>query len=197
MDVDAAFSSLTTHAVTDFTRFYASDEIEAVLGAGCIIKRVRFPLFTPERMVFATIRTTVLVISHECDVSTENRRPFNEDVIVCPIIPLHNFVTRFREAYGSERLPAYVHNLATRRINRLVYIPPIPMHLDYGGVLFLNRISSTNVSCFFENEVEWVRVLSANGLREIDNAMEHQFLRPKQQMLPVAEMPWPVTYTWQ
>lgn len=125
---------------------------------------------------------TVLVLTHECDADPANDRAFNDDVLICPVITLEALVEQMNE----DQLPDpeqrnFLTSLGTRRIHRLVYLPPCRYFVN-GGVIYLNRITNTHVSQFSPPTGTNCCALSAYGLRDIEYAIENHF-RPKTERL--------------
>lgn len=67
---------------------------------------------------------------------------------------------------------------------RAVYFPPIPGHLDNGGILSLNTISFTSVS--FLNQGERVAAVTDYADRVIEEALREHLTREKSELLPLS-----------
>jgi hypothetical protein len=154
--------------------FYGSAQGLA-LGAGMFFSNLRQPAFDPDRRLYRTVRGLAYVVTHECDVSQANNRPFNDSVLICPLIRFERFVEEFQ---GMSNLGAFLGELATRDVFRAVYVPTLA-DAQYGAILYLNRITTTHVSAFEEEGVECVGAVSATGLREIDAALSNLLMRQK------------------
>lgn len=61
---------------------------------------------------------------------------------------------------------------------RAVYLPALS-DIPYGGILYLNRITSTEVSAFDDPAGRCIGAVSVVGLREIDAALQNLLLREK------------------
>jgi hypothetical protein len=90
MDVKDAYEFMMAHLLTDVGRFYGSGQ-SLSLGAGLLFRGVRYPIYVEATYLFMTVRGMVYVLTHECDVDPNNIRPFNDDVLICPVIPLGDF----------------------------------------------------------------------------------------------------------
>ncbi len=158
------------------------------LGVGLFYKGIRFPVFNLEDNLYDTTQGYVYILTHECDLDQDNKRPFNEDVLVCPILPFEDFLSDVVNILSDEAQKSFVDAVAKRSVNKLIYIPPLGDELKSGGVLNLNRIGSSHISCFDENQNENAKVigcLTDYGLMQMDNALENHLLRPKASLLPM------------
>jgi hypothetical protein len=182
MNVQDAYTFIASRIVTDVGRFYGSYE-GLSLGAGLIFRGVRVPVYNEERHVFMTATSTVYVMTHECDVAQENIRPFNDDVLVCPLLALENFVPLYEQRYTEAGLQSFLDNVAKRNVSRIMYFPCLHGTFDYGAMLYLNAISSTKLTAFNLPNVSVTGALSEFGLREVDFLLENHFLRPKDEPL--------------
>ncbi len=178
MTLNEAYAIVNDNLPYQVGSFYGSRQGLA-LGAGLLYSNVRQPAFDNERRLFRTIRSAVYVVTHECDVEQENRRPFNDSVLICPIIRFDAFIESSQEL---SNLRGFLGDLANRRIFRALYVPGID-DAPYGGILYLNRISSTHVSSFSEDGVQCIGAVSHIGLREVDAALQNLLLREKSDLL--------------
>jgi hypothetical protein len=159
--------------------FYGAEENMPV-GAGLFVSNLRLPLFDATTYLFKTVRGDAYVVTHECDIAEENDRICKEWLLVCPVIHFDEFVAEYQ---SHQNLGAFLGELAKRNIPRLLYIPPLGAPLPYGGVLHLNRITSTHVSAFAETGVARIGAVSATGLREVDSALQNLLFREKSHRL--------------
>lgn len=150
------------------------------IGAGLLYANLRQPAFDAATARYKTVRGSAYVITHECDIHQGNNRPLNDSVLICPIIRFEEFVESYQ---GLPNLPAFLGELATRGVFRAVYIPSLPEDLPYGGVLYLNRITSTHLSVFDEAEVRCIGAVARIGLLEIDAALQNLLMREKSERL--------------
>jgi len=152
------------------------------LGAGLIYEKILTPLYSPDEQIYLTARQPVYVLSHECDVDPRNDRPFNDSVSFCPVIPVASFLRRFEARWPqASQLISFLSNVAMREVGRVVYLPPGPGFLQYGGFIYLNNIASADVSCF--QGLHPTAALSHYGLQELDTALRNSLLRPKSDAL--------------
>lgn len=140
-------------------RFY-SDGTSLALGKGCICAGCVMAIFDPERGLYRTGSGVAYVLTHECDVEQANDRPYNDDLLLCPLLPLEGVVDEMSAEHDDAGLTAFLGNLGARNVSRLTYLPPIAGAFPYGAVMFLNAVT-------------------AFGLREIEYALENHLLRPK------------------
>lgn len=177
MFVDEAYRRVAASSTINHGRFYSPGG-EVGLGKGKLYETVAYPFFDLENRIFQTVEGMVYVLTHECDVDLDNQRIFNEDVLICPIIPLEHIVEAYREALSRMQLESFLTNLGARNISRVVYLPPYS-GLDYGGVMYLNHITNTHISSFSQTTVTSVCAVTAFGLTQIEYALENHLLRPK------------------
>ncbi|MCK8516976.1 hypothetical protein M0534_11660 [Methylonatrum kenyense] len=185
MDIDRAYKHLVDRLSIDRGRFYGGKGDTLPIGAGLVYDRIRFPVFQEEERLFATAEGLVYLLTHECDVSQENQRLFNNSLLVCPIISLEHFVEEYSEEYTDDALLSFLDALARRKVYRIIYIPTICPQLPYGGLLNLNEIGHTSILEFQQEEVERLCSVSSYGADVIDKAMENHLLRPKSVPLPL------------
>jgi hypothetical protein len=179
MRLEDAYGFISKHLpYQDGGAFYGS-AAGLSLGAGLLYSNVRQPAFNPGRNLYSTVKSHVYVVTHECDADQRNDRAFIDSVLVCPIIPYQSFIG---DCATHPNLPGFLAEIATRRVYRLLYIPPIDP-LEFGGVLYLNRITNVHVSAFSEAGTLCLGAVAGIGLREVDAALANLLLREKAQPL--------------
>src|SRR5262245_35452528 len=100
-------------------RFYAPVNHPGV-GKGQIYDGVRYAVYDLGTSTFLTAEGLVYVLTHECDVEQANERVLNEEVLVCPIVPLGDLVAEYEAAQlQGELLPTFLGNLGSRRVSRV------------------------------------------------------------------------------
>lgn len=154
------------------------------LGKGKIYDSLAYPLFDIESRTYITAEGLAYVLTHECDVEPANERVLNEDLLICPIIPLAALVAEYENVLSGQLLPAFLGNLGARLVSRVVFIPAIQPELELGGVLYLNHITHAHVSSF--ERASPVCAVSAFGLQHIEYSLENHLLRPKDDRLAFA-----------
>lgn len=181
ISLDEAHAILSRNAHADAGSFYGA-RVTLSLGAGLFFEGVRCPQFNVADQIFDTFELPVYVLTHECDVDPENRRPFNDALIVCPVISMQAFLDEAHSRFGAAaECTQFLANVARRHVSRLVYLPPTAGALANGGFIYLNALTSTHVSVFERKEP--FAALSATGLREVDFAVQNHLLRPKAESL--------------
>src|SRR4051812_35005447 len=91
LDLVAATTSAVNNCRFHLGAFYGSPTGLSV-GTGIIYQDVTFPLFNLQDRAFDTASGTACVLTHECDIDSSNNRHFNDQVIICPIIPVESIV---------------------------------------------------------------------------------------------------------
>jgi hypothetical protein len=188
LDLQKAFSDVITKY--DFNRdlFYGT-AVGLSLGAGLIYRDVIYPSFDDAVYRYDTVSGLAYVLSHECDVSSDNVRHFNQEVLVIPIIDFGEFAVSYAEEHSEGGLFAFLDHLAKNRVFRVLYVPPIPQHicpdtLRYGGLLYFNNICSSPTTCFGGEGAKVVCAVSLYGFRIVDYKIANHLLRPKEEILP-------------
>lgn len=182
MDIEDAYSAVVNNLTIDVGRFYAPGG-NLSLGKGIFYAGVLYPIYDEDQEIYITAQGLVYVLTHECDVDPENERLFNDDLLICPVIPFEHLINSLREFLPDASLGSFLGNLATRRIYRLIYIPPCPQALPYGGVMYLNHITNTHVSAFGREGVTRLAALTGYGLGIVEPVIENHLLRPKAERL--------------
>ena len=167
----------TTSSTYDYGRFYGNDLKE--IGAGQIYNNIRYPVFDKEDLLFNTAAGQALILSHECDIAQDNQRPFNEMALLCPIMRLESFTDTFNGYMTQEKIRSFFCALGKDTIYRLLFLPPIPDSMPYGGVIYLNQITHTHIDAFHQKEVHLAGTVSSYGLNIIDYKVTNHLLRPK------------------
>jgi len=174
---DEAYRRVLAQLPPDFAgSFYAPGD-SIGLGKGKIYADLRYPVYNVENRTFNTVEGLAYVVTHECDVEQANDRILNEDVLICPVVPLEHLVQQYQADLVGELLAAFLGNLGARLVSRVAFMPAISGALPFGGVLYLNQITNTHVSAF-ENSTP-VCAVTAFGLRHVEYVLENHLLRPK------------------
>lgn len=167
---------------------YYGDAAGLDLGAGLIYQNVIHPVYNEDSKKYDTYAAPAYILTHECDVDPANRRHFNTEVSVLPIITFEDFCEEYIAAYSTGALFAFIDNLARDEVSRVMYMPPVPGHiagfLPSGGLLYLNNICNSPTSCFGDGFATPLCALSEYGLRIVDLKLENHLRRPKAQSLP-------------
>jgi len=182
MQVEEALHCVLANLRTDIGRFFATGE-GLSLGKGKFYNSLIFPLFDDASQAFMTVAGIGYVLTHECDVDQQNNRTFNDDVLICPVIPFQDLVETLKQELPRDQLMAFLGNLGARNIHRLIYIPSLGEKLAYGGVLYLNQITNTPVSVFSNGEATSIGALTGYSLTIVEYAIENHLLRPKVERL--------------
>ena len=154
-------------------------------GVGLILDGVAYPLFDENEQLFDTVAGVVYVLTHECDLDAANNRSFNEYALICPIICFREFALEFATNHSEAALFGFIPDLASNRIFRAAFIPPIDrVILPHGGILYLNQICSTHVMSFKTGISRPVCALSQYAQQIIDYKLVNHLFRPKADQLP-------------
>jgi hypothetical protein len=172
------------HFPYDSGAFYGSASGLSV-GAGLIYEGIRFPEYNNAGQDFDTLEGCVFVLTHECDVAEENHRAFNEHVLVCPIISILDLAENFAEMSSEGAFFGLLPAIASDKVYRVFMLPPgYPSPLLDGGILHLNKITSTHVSEFAQERAKPVCALSDYAQSIFDWKLRNHLLRPKGESLP-------------
>jgi len=182
--VKDAHKILAENLVFDSGKFYgAASSLNT--GVGQIYTGIRYPLYNPENNLYKTVEGSVYVLTHECDLDQKNNRPFNTDVLICPIIDFSEFIKNYGVSLPNDVLTSFLCRLAKREVSRVIYIPQYNHQLKYGGLLYLNQITNTHISSLSMENANRTCSVTAYGLRIIDHAISQHLLRPKSEDLPL------------
>jgi hypothetical protein len=165
--------------------FYGAAADQTV-GAGLIYTGVVFPLFDLDAGTYDTVEGAAYILTHECDVDQGNERHFNDHVVICPIIPLEDFVAEYEAELGQEKLKNFLVNAAKNEVIRVFFLPPAAQGavLSNGAILYLNNLCSTHISIFEEGSATVLCALSTHGLDRLDWKLRNLLFRPKADSLP-------------
>ena len=184
MSPEEACSILSAHSTVDSGRFYGpATGLQA--GTGLIFEGVRCPHYEAEDRVYATVENCVYVLTHECDISQENTRVFNDFFVVCPVMTIESVVGEYLDfCRDISTLTSFLAQVAQRRVSRMIYLPPAgPGPLELGGFIYLNNLVSTGIQEISGRE--GIVALSGYGLQIVDQVLMNHLLRPKSQALPL------------
>lgn len=182
MDIESARTSVTSNTTHDFGNFYGGAGTERAIWVGLIFDKVRYPILNVQDYLYETKEGLVYILTHECDLDQNNRRPFNEYALICPVIPFEDFHTAMSEVMNDSELGAFYGNIGKDNVSRLSYIPAITGTLPHGGVLYYNQITHTHIECLTGSAIR-IESLTFTGLRIIDYKMSEHILRPKSEAL--------------
>jgi len=186
MDAGKASEIILGASSYDYGNFYGAGIEGQPLGVGQIFQNIRYPLIDQAEMVYDTVEGHVYVLTHECDISAENQRAFNEFVLICPILSLEACADRLSKELTIEQLKGLFNDIGRDRVNRITFFPALNS-LPYGGILYLNHIAYTHISAFELENAEAATSVTAYGLRIIDYKITNHLLRPKSASLPLME----------
>jgi hypothetical protein len=181
MTPEQACKILTDKTSLEIGRFYGSSD-NLNIGVGLLYRNIRCPVFDISDQLFNTVEGLVYVITHECDIDQNNKRPFNDYLSVCPLINLEDFLVEYENEFkDDEALKNFLDAVAGKQVSRIVYLPPISPYFKYGAFLYLNNLVGTHISAFAKKNA--IGALSVFGLQIVDFALENHLLRPKSEQL--------------
>jgi hypothetical protein len=184
MEVLEAWQIISERRIYDFGKYYASISQDSNLAVGQIFDGVRIAVYNEHDQVFDTREGMAYVLTHECDIDQDNQRPFNQQVLVCPIIELGSVLDNLEPLMSQERITNFLTDLAKDTISRVMFFPPINEHyLPYGGVLDFNNLSSLHISWFESGNTTRVRSLTGYSLPHVDMKITNHLLRPKADLM--------------
>jgi hypothetical protein len=183
MEIIEAYSHLKKTLTTNTGNFYSSSD-DLALGVGKIYTNIRYPIYYEDENIFYTSEGLVFVLTHECDIDSNNVRLFNTDVLINPIIDFTKFVQEQSKVISEDKLRSFITSLSKGEVSRVMYLPYFnQIYLPYGGLMYLNHICSTNVSAFTLPSAQAVCAVTAPGLEIIDKFLHNHLLRPKSDRL--------------
>lgn len=161
------------------------------IGTGLVFSEINYPLLNLESGFFQTVQGPILVLTHECDISQENERYFNEELLICPIIPFEEFINQYVSYVSQDALQSnFIPSLSKHKISRVMYLPYVNEELlPYGGLIYFNQISSTHISMFEKKKA--AVAISAPGLNCLSLKLQNHLLRPKAEILPLTQWYYP------
>ena len=185
MNVTQAHSIASAAARDDAGAFYGPPG-ELALGAGLILSNIEFPSYQPDEDRFVVWAGPVLVLSHECDLDQSNQRLLNDLALICPIRRLDVLVEMADAAgYSDNALTTFLGNLASRKVSRAIYLPPLQDTLPYGGFIYLNQFTHTSVKRLSSGNTERVAALSVYAMQTVDYVLLEHLFRDKADQLPL------------
>lgn len=188
MDVEGAYQCVLASSKSEPGRFYGAGVGAGVgLGKGCIYSDAIVPIFDVDQDRYRKAALSVYILTHECDVDDANQRLFNESVLVCPVTPLEDVVAELVAELSEEQQKSFYSHLGAHKISRLTYLPPVAKTLPYGGILYLNSITNSDVERF-KAGATFLCAVSAFGLQEIEYMLDNHLLRPKADRLSFAPL---------
>lgn len=160
---------------------YYSGSAHLAIGVGQFFDNVRYPVVNVERQVFQTAEGLCYLLTHECDLDPSNSRSFNDFALILPVIRFDIWYAKFATEFSEEpaRIKSFLKNLAHRAVSRVMYIPCIGADLEFGGLLYLNQLTSTHVSLLQSSSARLVCSLTGYGLDKVDHMLQRHLLRPK------------------
>lgn len=178
MEAAAAHAIIAEHLDYDPGKFYSGAEGLPV-GAGSIYSAVRMPFFDKDSALYYTSAESGYVLSHECDIDPANDRPFSDLVLVCPIIPLEEWIPTYLEDHSEADLISLLAHIGKRNVSRVFYLPPLPPTLQHGGLMYLNQITHAHVSALSFEAAQRIASVTEYGLQKLDHMIQNHLLRPK------------------
>jgi hypothetical protein len=114
-----------------------------------------------------------------------NVRFLNGNVLVGAILQLRDVLAE-AEAQGitDDEIAGFLGHLASRRVARAVYFPPLPDDLPDGGILSLNMITFTGVEMV--NKGRRIVAVTDYGDRVVEEALREHLTRAKSELLPLS-----------
>lgn len=185
MEAAAAHGILSHHLDYDPGKFYSSAE-DLPVGAGSIFSALRMPFFDKETALYYTSAEGGYILSHECDIDPANSRPFSDLVLICPILPLEEWIPVYLEDHTEADLVSLLAHVGKRNVSRVFYLPPLPPTLQFGGLMYLNQITHAHVSALSFESAMRIASVTEYGLQKLDHMIENHLLRPKAVSLRLA-----------
>lgn len=149
------------------------------LGRGVILRDCTVPFFDHDAKKFLTGKGFVCVLTHECDIDENNERPFNDKLLIAPIMDFEIWYDVSKKALGEEAAQRVAVDIVKDQIFRVFYLPTVPgTTMAYGGLIYFNEITNIRV-----DEVDF----PASGVCELTEyssmllkfKLENHLFRPK------------------
>lgn len=189
MDVAQAHS-IVSEGARDYAGIFYGPPEGLALGTGLILSNIEFPSYQPDEDRFVVWSGLILVLSHECDLDQDNQRLLNDLALVCPVRRLEALVEVAAVAgYSDTDLGTFLGNLASRKVSRAMYFPPLPDVLPYGGFIYLNQCTHTSVKRLSANDAARITALSAHAMQSVDFVLRRHLFRVKADQLPLSSAP--------
>lgn len=185
MEAAEAHGILSQYLDYDPGKFYSSGE-DLPVGVGNIFSALRLPFFDEEMALYYTSAADGYILSHECDIDPANSRPFSDLVLVCPILPLEEWIPLYLEDNNEADLVSFLAHLGKRNVSRVFYLPPLPPTLQFGGLMYLNQITHAHISVLSLENAARVASVTEYGLTKVDHMIANHLLRPKAVRLALA-----------
>lgn len=172
-------------SITKKHRYYAkrgaffSSASGRPLGAGILLEKCRLPYLDPGTQRFRTARGLACVITHECDIDQNNERSFNDKLIVLPIIDFKIWYENAKRDFGDGKAYELAVDIVKDNIFRVLFLPAISHStMEYGGILYLNEMTNTDVEDVNAN-ANILAALTSYSFRILSYKIENHLLRPK------------------
>ncbi len=184
LSIEDAHRILTEKLTFDPGKFYGPAN-DLNIGVGQLYLGIRYPIYSPETELYQTVEGAVYLLTHECDVDQRNARPFNTDLLICPVLDFRLFVEEYQNEFSEEVLISFISRLGLRDVSRVIYIPHYDENLPYGGLLYLNQICNTNIASLSKQSARRLCSVTSYGLQIIDQSICNHMLRPKVEAVPL------------
>jgi len=188
LNVEDAHKILTEKLTFDPGKFYGPAN-DLSIGVGQVYLGIRYPIYSPETELYQTAEGIVYLLTHECDIDQTNVRPFNTDLLICPILDFRIFIDEYQNELSEELLISFIGNLGSRNVSRVIYIPYFnEAVLPFGGLLYLNQITNTNIKSLSKENAQRLCSVTRYGFQIIDQSICNHLLRPKAEAVPLMEV---------
>jgi hypothetical protein len=154
------------------------------LGTGVIVEDLVLPIYLPNENAYATGKGAALILTHECDIEPTNIRPFNQNAIVAPLIPLASYIKTSPQTDQESRV--FALHVANGNMTRVTYLPRLGGNsspLFVGAFVDFNFITSCGVTALTQSRI--ICSLTGYAISVIDNALKNHLFRPKADHAPL------------
>lgn len=144
------------------SRFYAktlSDKKVLFQGDGFLNG---FPVINlPESKIINTV--PVIVVSNTCDNDENNKRKIHRpSVSYCPIINFQKFEKMLFDKFPNEKDSIFstLESVKKQMVTNVLFLPAYQYGLEYDGIVFFDKIMSSNAEIISLNEICEKRLFS-------------------------------------
>lgn len=100
-----------------------------------------------------------MVLSNSCDISQDNERPFDSQIVYAPIVNLEGYIERLNERYDPEYIDHHLDAIRKQRVTQILYLPECNENMRE-SIVFLDRVYCLNSKHVSRDDLHEKRVFS-------------------------------------